>query len=118
MSTRIKRHIRIRKKVVGTKIKPRLSIFRTLNHIYAQIIDDETPNSGKTLLSVSSRSSEIKNKIKNGGNINAATTVGLLLAKKCSEKGFKELVFDRGGYKYHGRVKALAESLREGGLKF
>jgi large subunit ribosomal protein L18 len=110
-----KRHKRVRKKIFGTKMHPRLCVYRSLKHIYAQLIDDSRQ---ETLLSVSSLSIEVKKGIPYGGNIEAAKKVGLLLASKAKEKGINEVVFDRGGYKYHGRIKALAEAAREGGLKF
>jgi large subunit ribosomal protein L18 len=109
------RHFRVRKKVSGTPDKPRLNVFRSLKQIYAQIIDDY---SGKTLISASSIDKEIKGKVKGGCNIEAAKTVGLLVAKRASDGGIKNVVFDRGGYLYHGRIKALADAAREGGLKF
>lgn len=112
---RIRRHKRVRKKVSGTPERPRLCVFRSLRHIYAQIIDDEH---GVTLAAASTLSPEIRDKIKTGGNIEAAKLVGQLIAKKALEKGIKRVVFDRGGYKYHGRVKALAEAAREAGLEF
>jgi len=119
MSTRTKkesrsrRKSRIRKKVIGTQEKPRLSVFRSLNHIYVQAIDDAT---GKTLFAASS--SEVKGKSKGTGNRDAAKAVGELIANKCKDKGIEAVVFDRGGYLYHGRVKALAEAARAAGLKF
>jgi len=119
MSTRTKkesrsrRRSRIRKKVIGTQEKPRLSVFRSLNHIYVQAIDD---SSGKTLFAASS--SEVKGKSKGTGNRDAAKAVGELIASKCKDKGIESVVFDRGGYLYHGRVKALAEAARAAGLKF
>jgi large subunit ribosomal protein L18 len=119
MSTRTKkesrsrRKSRIRKKVIGTQEKPRLSVFRSLNHIYVQAIDDST---GKTLFAASS--SEVKGKSKGTGNRDAAKAVGELIASKCKDKGIESVVFDRGGYLYHGRVKALAEAARAAGLKF
>ncbi len=112
---RLRRHRRVRKKVSGTAEKPRLSVFRSTNHIYAQIIDDVK---GVTLVSASSLDSEIKSKTGAGGNIEAAKQVGSLIAKRASEKKIGEIVFDRGGFIYHGRVKALAEAAREAGLKF
>ncbi|RKY04953.1 50S ribosomal protein L18 [Candidatus Poribacteria bacterium] len=112
---RIRRHKRVRKKVSGTPERPRLCVFRSLRHIYAQIIDDEH---GVTLAAASTLSPEIRDKIKTGGNIEAAKLVGQLIAKKALEKGIKKVVFDRGGYKYHGRVKALADAAREAGLEF
>lgn len=107
---RLKRHLRIRSKLSGTAERPRLSVFRSLNNIYAQIIDDEK---GVTLVSASSLKSE-----KYGGNIEAAKEVGKKIAEAALEKGIKSVVFDRSGYIYHGRVAALAEGAREGGLDF
>ena len=112
---RLKRHKRIRKKISGSATCPRLSVYRSLKHMYAQIIDDER---GYTLVGVSTRIPEIRDVVNKGGNIAAAKEVGKLLAKKASEKNITTVVFDRGGYKYHGRVAALAESAREGGLQF
>ncbi len=109
------RHVRVRKKVSGSPEMPRFNVFRSLKHIYAQIIDDY---SGKTIISASSIDKELKGKIKTGSNIEAAKTVGLLVAKRAVDKGIKNVVFDRGGYLYHGRIKALADAAREGGLKF
>ncbi len=110
--TRQKRHLRVRNRVAGTAERPRLNVFRSLAHIYAQIIDDEK---GMTLAAASSLDKDFKGK---GGNIAAAKAVGAAIAKKALEKGISEVVFDRGGYIYHGRVAALAEAAREGGLKF
>ncbi len=112
---REKRRIRVRKKISGTGERPRLNVFRSLKHIYASLIDDEK---GVTLLTVSSLSPEIRDQITNGGNKEAAAVVGRLVAKAAQEKGIKKVVFDRAGYIYHGRVKALAEAAREGGLEF
>ncbi len=112
---RKKRHIRIRNKVVGTLERPRLNVFRSLNHIYAQIIDDTT---GSTLASASSLDKSIIEKSKSGGNVAAAKAVGELIAKNAAAKGIKKVVFDRGGYIYHGRVKELAEAARNSGLEF
>lgn len=112
---RTRRHKRVRKKIFGTPERLRLCVFRSLRHIYAQLIDD---TKGDTMLAVSTLSPEIKGEIKYGGNIEAARKVGLLLARKAKEKGIEKVVFDRAGYRYHGRVKALAEAAREGGLKF
>lgn len=112
---RRKRHLRVRNKIFGTAERPRLNVYRSLNHIYAQIIDDEQ---GVTLVSVSTLSPDIKEKIKSGGNKDAAAEVGKLIAAKARDKGIKKVVFDRGGYIYHGRIKALAEGAREGGLEF
>jgi large subunit ribosomal protein L18 len=112
---RLRRRKRIRKKISGTDERPRLSVFKSLKHIYAQIINDEE---GITLTSACTLSPEIREKIKSGRNIAAAKIVGELIAKKALEKGIKTVVFDRGGYLYHGRVKMLAEAAREGGLQF
>lgn len=112
---RIKRHKRVRKNISGCSERPRLCIFRSLKHIYAQVIDDQK---GITLVSLSTLNPEIKKKEEYQGNIKAAETLGSLLAKKLEEKGIKEVVFDRGGYLYHGRVKAVAESARKGKIVF
>jgi large subunit ribosomal protein L18 len=110
---RLRRMSRLRRKVQGDADKPRLSIYRSLNHIYVQAIDD---SSGKTLFSASSL--EVKDKTKGTGNKQAAKLVGELIAEKCKAKGIDAVTFDRGGYLYHGRVKALAEAARAAGLKF
>ena len=110
--TRQKRHLRVRNHLAGTAQRPRLNVFRSLAHIYAQVIDDEK---GITLAAASSVEKTFKGK---GGNIEAAKAVGAAIAKKALAKGITEVVFDRGGYIYHGRVAALAEAAREGGLKF
>jgi large subunit ribosomal protein L18 len=107
-----RRHLRLRKKISGTASCPRLSVYRSLKHIYAQLIDDEK---GMTLAAASSQSPELKSA---GGNVSAATEVGKLLAKKASEKNINKVIFDRGGRRYHGRVKALADGARESGLQF
>jgi large subunit ribosomal protein L18 len=120
---RHRRHKRLRAKVSGAKERPRLCIFRSNKHIYAQLIDDEK---GKTLLAASDnelkqkgrRSSSKKEKVAGTGGINRAFEVGKLIAQKSLEKKIEKVVFDKGGYKYHGQVKALAEGAREGGLKF
>jgi large subunit ribosomal protein L18 len=109
---RLRRHQRVRKNISGTAEKPRLNVFRSLNHIYAQIIDD---TKGVTLVSASSMDKAFQGK---GGNAEAAKAVGKLVAERALEKGIKTVVFDRGGYIYHGRVAALAEGAREGGLEF
>ena len=109
---RIKRHIRVRNKISGTAECPRLNVFRSAKNIYAQIIDDEA---GKTLCSASSNE---KSFTEYGGNCDAAKKVGLELAKRAKEKGISDVVFDRSGYVYHGRVAALADGAREGGLNF
>lgn len=112
---RIRKHARVRKKLSGTTERPRLNVFRSLTNIYAQIIDDST---GNTLVSASSIDTAIKAKIKFGGNKEAAHEVGKLIAEKATDKGIKLVVFDRGGYIYHGRVKELADAAREAGLEF
>ncbi|MFO7291426.1 MAG: 50S ribosomal protein L18 [Bacillota bacterium] len=112
---RKKRHLRVRKKVFGTPERPRLNVFRSSKNIYAQLIDDMA---GHTLVSASTLDPELRGEIENGGNVEAARKVGQLIAKRALEKGYKRVVFDRGGYLYHGRVKALAEGAREGGLDF
>ena len=109
---RIKRHNRVRGKISGTPERPRLCVFRSENHIYAQIIDDVA---GKTLAAASTVEKCFEG---NGGNAEAAKKIGETIAKRALEKGIENVVFDRGGYIYHGRVKALAEGAREGGLKF
>jgi large subunit ribosomal protein L18 len=114
-TVRLRKHKRIRAKISGTTLRPRLCVFRSLSNIYAQIIDDETQS---TLVSASSLESAIKSKIGNGGNKEAAKEVGILIAQKALEKGIEKVVFDRGGYIYHGRVLSLAEAAREAGLKF
>lgn len=110
-----RRHIRIRKKVKGTAQRPRLCVFRSLNHIYAQIIDDEA---SRTLVSASTLDKDFKDIKEHKGNVKYAKEVGIRIAKKALQSGITKVVFDRGGYKYHGRVKALAEGAREGGLNF
>ncbi|MCL6471720.1 MAG: 50S ribosomal protein L18 [Firmicutes bacterium] len=112
---RLRRHRRVRKHVFGTAARPRLAVFRSTNHIYAQLIDD---TKGVTLASASTLDPEIKSQISSGGNIEAAKKVGELIAKRALEKNIDQVVFDRGGFLYHGRVKALADAAREAGLKF
>lgn len=109
------KHKRVRKKVQGTSLRPRLSIYRSINEIYCQVIDDQER---KTLASTSSISKELRSEIKNPGNIEGAKIVGKKIAEVCKAKGIETVVFDRGGFLYHGRVKALAEAAREAGLKF
>ncbi|MCI1964979.1 MAG: 50S ribosomal protein L18 [Oscillospiraceae bacterium] len=109
---RLNRHRRVRGKISGTAECPRLNVFRSTNNIYAQVIDDVK---GATLAAASSLDKEFTG---NGGNKEAARKVGELIAKRAAEKGIEQVVFDRGGYVYHGRVKELAEGAREGGLKF
>lgn len=110
---RVRVHRRIRRKIRGTSERPRLAIFRSLAHIYAQVIDDAQ---GRTLVSASSV--EKDGPVKSGGNVAAAKAVGKLIADRAKEKGVRRVVFDRGGYLYHGRVKALADAAREAGLEF
>lgn len=110
---RLKRHLRIRKNVNGTAEKPRLNVFRSNKQIYAQVIDDVN---GKTLCSASSLDKELA--LTNGATVEAAAKVGALVAKRALEAKIKNVVFDRGGYQYHGRVQALAEAAREAGLEF
>lgn len=112
---RLKRHRRIRLRMSGTKERPRLVIRRSLNNIYASIVDDTV---NKTLLSLSSLDKEIKAGFKSCGNVKAAEFTGQVMARRAKEKGIEQIVFDRAGYLYHGRVKAFAEGLRKGGLKF
>lgn len=114
---RIKRHMRIRQKIRGTPERPRLCVFKSLKHIYAQIIDDTPPEGSRTLVSASTLDPEIRGKIKSD-NVEAARLVGQVLAQRALAKGIKKVVFDRGGYPYHGKVRALAEAAREGGLEF
>lgn len=113
---REKRHKRIRRKIVGTSERPRLSVCRSTNHLYAQIIDD---TAGKTLVQLSTVSKEMKDKAtKSGGNVKGAALLGAALAEKCKKEGVTKVVFDRAGYLYHGRIKALADAARKGGLSF
>ncbi|MDF2984845.1 MAG: ribosomal protein bacterial type [Eubacterium sp.] len=112
---RLRKHVRVRKKVSGTQERPRLNVFRSLKNIYVQIIDDST---GNTLVSASTLDAALKGKVANAGNKEAAKEVGKLIATKAIEKGIKQVVFDRGGYIYHGRVKELADAAREAGLDF
>ena len=109
---RLRRHRRVRGKVAGTAERPRLAVFRSVAHIYAQVIDDAK---GVTLVSASSVDKGGKTK---GGNVAAATTIGKLVAERAKEKGISRVVFDRGGYQYHGRIKALADAARAAGLEF
>lgn len=112
---RLRRHLRVRKKISGTAARPRLSVFRSAKHIYAQLIDDEK---GVTLASASTLDKELRDKISNGGNVEAARQVGELIAQRAKAQGVDKVVFDRGGYLYHGRIQALADAAREGGLEF
>ena len=104
-------HSRIRRKLSGTEARPRLNVYRSLNHIYAQVIDDQK---GETIVSTST----LALKLKTGGNVAAAKEIGKSIAEKAVEKGIKKVVFDRGGFLYHGRIKALADAAREAGLEF
>jgi large subunit ribosomal protein L18 len=112
---RQRRHTRVRKKLSGTTAKPRFCVFRSLSHIYAQVIDD---TAGKTLIAASDLDAELKDKIAEKKKIENAELVGSLAAQRALNKGIKQVVFDRGGYQYHGRVKALAEAARKAGLEF
>jgi large subunit ribosomal protein L18 len=112
---RIRIHRRIRNKLSGTPVRPRLAVFRSNKHIYAQIIDDAK---GTTLVAASTRDADGKKDLKNGGNVAAAKSIGKLIAQRAKAKGIDTVLFDRGGYLYHGRVKALADAAREAGLKF
>jgi large subunit ribosomal protein L18 len=108
-------HERLRQGMQGTKERPRLNVYRSLNHIYAQVIDDA---SGKTLASATTARGKKGGSKKTGGNVASAKEIGKLIAERAKEKGVKKVVFDRGGYLYHGRIKALADAAREAGLEF
>ena len=112
---RVKKHMKIRNRFSGTAERPRLAVFRSNNHVYAQVIDDVA---GKTLVSASTLEKDIKAELKNTDDIDAATKIGDVVAKRALEKGIKAVVFDRGGYIYHGKVEALAEAARKAGLEF
>ena len=112
---RKKRHIRIRKNISGTVERPRLNVYRSLSNIYVQIINDKT---GRTLVSASSLDKDLQSQLEYGGNIEAAKAVGKLIAERAKANGIDKVVFDRGGYIYHGRVAALAQAAREAGLEF
>ena len=114
-SARLRRHERVRRKVFGTPERPRLSVFKSINHIYAQIVDDQN---GTTLVSVSTLSPAVRDRIAGSSNAEAAKAVGEAIGRKAIEKNITTVVFDRGGYLYHGRVKALADAAREAGLRF
>ena len=114
-SIRRRIHARIRKKIRGTKERPRLAVFRSQSHIYAQIVDDDA---GATLCGVSSLDKDVRAKASRGSTVVAATEVGGLIAGRAKDQGIADVVFDRGGFQFHGRVKALAEAAREGGLEF
>lgn len=112
---RLRIHERIRKHLTGSPARPRLAVFRSNKHIYAQIIDD---SKGTTVTAASTLEVDAKQNVKHGGNVAAAKAVGKLVAERAKAKGIETVLFDRGGYLYHGRVKALAEAAREAGLKF
>ncbi len=112
---RKRRHRRVRKKILGTAAKPRLNVFRSARHIYAQVIDDQT---GSTMVAASSLEAGLRRELKNGADIAAARKVGEVIAVRAQDRGIDRVVFDRGGYLYHGRIKALAEAAREKGLQF
>ena len=114
-AARNRRHARVRAKVIGIDSRPRLCVFRSLNHTYAQVIDDSR---GHTLTSASTLDPEINTEVAGRAKTGKAELVGSLVARRALSKGIKQVVFDRGGYKYHGRVKALAEAARQAGLKF
>jgi|SRR5690625_104718 len=111
--TRKRRHARVRKNVTGTEERPRLNVYRSNSHIYAQLIND---NNGNTVASASTLDKELS--LESTGTVEAAEKVGELVAKRATDKGYKSIVFDRGGYLYHGRIKALADAAREAGLEF
>ena len=108
-------HRRVRQRVLGTPVRPRLCVYRSLDHIYAQVIDDQ---GGRTLASASSLDKGMRSTLKGGGNIAAAKLVGKAIAERAVAAGVRQVVFDRGGYMYHGRIEALANAARESGLKF
>jgi len=114
-ASRKRRHERVRKRVSGAEARPRLCVFRSLKHIYAQLIDD---GSGQTIASASTLDTEIETDSANKNKRGKAELVGALVAKRAQEKGINQVVFDRGGYRYHGRVKALADAARKAGLRF
>ena len=112
---RVRRHARIRKEMAGTAQRPRLSVFRSLHHVYAQVIDDAT---GQTLVAASTREKSVADGLASRSGAAAAQRVGTVVAERAKEKGISRVVFDRGGYKYHGRIKALADAARSAGLEF
>jgi large subunit ribosomal protein L18 len=114
-AARVRRHVRLRKRVKGTGEKPRLAVFRSLSHIYVQVIDDVTR---VTIASASDLESDLKKKVDGKKKLEVATMIGSLVAERAREKGVTQVVFDRGGYPFHGRIKALAEAARAGGLEF
>jgi large subunit ribosomal protein L18 len=115
MEARKRRHVRVRRKVAGTPERPRLNVYRSLEHIYAQVIDDTT---GQTLVSASTVDRDLRTELESLAKLEQAKIVGKKVAERAKAKGIEQVVFDRGGYLYHGRVKALAEGGREGGLTF
>jgi len=114
-AARIRRHVRVRQNISGTPTRPRLNVFRSMKEIYAQVIDDIA---GNTLVSASTLDQELREKLKGQKRVDQARLVGIAIAERAKAKGITEIAFDRGGYKYIGRVKALADGAREGGLKF
>jgi len=112
---RRKRHVRVRAKVRGSADRPRLNVFRSLKHVYVQLIDDDA---GHTLVAASTAEPTFRETGKSGGNLEGARAVGALIAERAKEQGLASVVFDRGGYRYHGRVKSLADAARENGLEF
>ena len=112
---RVKKHMKIRNRFSGTAQRPRLAVFRSNNHMYAQIIDDTV---GNTLVAASTLEKDVKAELEKTNNVDAAAYLGTVIAKKAIEKGIKEVVFDRGGFIYQGKIKALAEAAREAGLEF
>lgn len=108
-------HRRVRQRVTGTEARPRLTVFRSLKHVHAQIVDDAQ---GRTLASASSLDKEVRQQLRYGGNVAAAKVVGTVLGERARQAGVTRVVFDRGGYKYHGRIKALADAARKAGLDF
>ena len=112
---RRRRHYRLRRRVTGTPQRPRLAVFRSLKHIYAQVIDDAQ---GQTLAAASTMDGSLRGSLKTGGDLEAAKAVGKLVAERAREKGISQVVFDRGGFAYHGRVASLADAAREAGLEF
>jgi len=114
-SARLHRHVRVRGKIEGTEAQPRLAVFRSLNHVYAQVINDSL---GQTVVTTSTLDPEVKGQLDGKSKTEQSKLVGTVAAQRALSKGIKKVVFDRGGFKYHGRVKALAEAAREAGLKF
>ena len=114
-AARVRRHARVRKRVSGTEQKPRLAVFRSLTHIYAQVIDDVAKT---TIVSCSDLEADVKKQVKGKKKSDAATIVGGIVAQRAKDKGVTRVVFDRGGYPFHGRIRALAQAARDGGLEF